>query len=363
MWWVIEAVLWSCKGIVFLCLSGFVYQVIKTKRDKKLFPPSGKMIDVDGYRLHINIQGKGKPAVILDSGLGGASLDWALVQPKISEHTLVCSYDRAGIGWSDESSNKRTCQNMVDELHMLLHKAEIPAPYVLVGHSLGGINARLYASKYPNEVSGIVLVDAAHEDQMEKLPPPPGQNKLIKLLTNHRVLQFITYIGIPRLFFSLPSIQKLYDMFPINIRRAIFAKRSTTKYMKTSLKEMSCLKESLMQLKFSSEDLGNIPLVVITAGKEPEGKENGYSQKWIDEQSKIWKELQKELATLSENSTTLVAENSDHMIPYYQPTIIVDAVQEIMKKMHSSSLKQKVFSSGEGTISKDNNSKGIIRLQ
>ena len=127
-----------------LALSGMAYQTICTKLDKRRYPPIGKMVDIGGYSLHINYQGNKGPTVVLDSGQGCNSLDWALVQPSLAEFTRVCSYDRAGYGWSDESPKERSAGNMVDELHSLLHKADIPAPYILVGHSLGGVNVRLY---------------------------------------------------------------------------------------------------------------------------------------------------------------------------------------------------------------------------
>lgn len=351
MWWLIETGLWSFKGMVILCVIGFVYQIIKTQRDKKLYPPPGKMIDVGGYRLHINVQGEGKPAVVLDSGLGCSSLNWALVQPKLSESNLVCSYDRAGMGWSEESPNKRTCQNMVDELHTLLHKAAIPSPYILVGHSLGGVNVRLFASKFPSEVAGIVLVDAAHEDQVERLPPPPAQNKLVKLLSSHHFLQFIANIGVMRFLLSLPPVQKMYEMFPESTKKALLATRSTSKCIRASLQEASCLNESLKQLKSSSSNFGNQPLVVITAGKVPMSKETGCSQEWIDGQAKVWRELQKELVSKSENSKQLIAENSDHNIPHHQPAIIINAVFEMKQKMLSASLNQNLSLSGATTQS------------
>ena len=153
--------------VIALLLIGTIYQFISSKIDENAYPPPGKLVDIGGYRLHINCTGEGGPAVILDSGLGGNSLEWTLVQPKLAKFTRVCSYDRAGQGWSDESPLIRTSQNIVDELHTLLHKAEVPEPYILVGHSSGGINMRLYASYYPNEVAGVVLVDSAHEDQLK----------------------------------------------------------------------------------------------------------------------------------------------------------------------------------------------------
>ncbi len=126
--------------------------------------PLGRMVDVGGYRLHINCAGRGNPTVVLIAGSGDFSFDWSLVQPDVSRVTRVCSYDRAGIAWSDPGPTPRTMRQDAYELHKLLGAARVKGPYVLVGHSIGGLIARVYAEQYPDEVAGVVLVDPTHED-------------------------------------------------------------------------------------------------------------------------------------------------------------------------------------------------------
>jgi pimeloyl-ACP methyl ester carboxylesterase len=128
--------------------------------------------------LYIKCSGeerKGVPVVVLDAGMGSTSDVWSLVQPKVTQFARVCSYDRAGLGKSDRAPQAHTSADIVSDLHNLLTKAGVNPPYVLVGHSLGGMNARLYASKYPKEVVGMVLVDSTHEDENDRmiavLPP------------------------------------------------------------------------------------------------------------------------------------------------------------------------------------------------
>src|SRR5713226_519244 len=142
--------------LVLLAAAGLLYQGIASGVDASRYPAPGKLIDVGGYRLHINCTGTGSPTVILDAGLGGTSLDWSKVQPAVAHFTRVCSYDRAGYGWSDTGPGPRTSQQIVKELHLLLMHAQISGPYILVGHSLGGLNMRLYAYRYPGEVAGMV---------------------------------------------------------------------------------------------------------------------------------------------------------------------------------------------------------------
>ena len=128
-------------------------------------PAPGLMVRVGDHRLHLYCSGRGEPTVILDSGLGGNSLDWVSVQPGVAEYTRVCTYDRAGYGWSELGPLPRTSKRIAEELHTLLERAGVAGPYVLVGHSFGGYNVRLFASHYPEKTAGVILLDSAHEDQ------------------------------------------------------------------------------------------------------------------------------------------------------------------------------------------------------
>jgi pimeloyl-ACP methyl ester carboxylesterase len=139
--------------------TAILYQNISAARDRRRFPPLGRIVDVDGTRLHVYEQGQGSPVVILESGIGASSLSWANVQPGIAAFTRVISYDRAGLGWSACPRVPRSVPAMVDELGSLLARVNAAPPYVLVGHSFGGLLVRAYAGLYPREVSGLVLVD------------------------------------------------------------------------------------------------------------------------------------------------------------------------------------------------------------
>ena len=133
------------------------------------FPPPGRVIDVGGWRLHLDCAGEpraGQPTVILEAGIGDFSVEWSLVQPKVSRFARVCSYDRAGNGWSDIGPHPRTFRQIVYELHTLLAAAGENPPYVLVGHSYGGWLVRMFQATYPNQVAGMVLVDAGAEDPL-----------------------------------------------------------------------------------------------------------------------------------------------------------------------------------------------------
>ena len=145
---------------IFCCGAGFCFG---QSHDPK---PAGKLVDIGGYRLHISTKGKGSPAVIFIAGSQAFSFDWALVAPAISKVTQTVTYDRPALAWSDPGPMPRSFEQDVYELHVLLEKAGVKPPYILVGHSLGGILARKFEKRYPGEVKGMVLVDATSENTM-----------------------------------------------------------------------------------------------------------------------------------------------------------------------------------------------------
>jgi pimeloyl-ACP methyl ester carboxylesterase len=156
-------------GFMFLCtLCGMLMPTLSEGAPSPTLEreptPLGQLVDIGGYRLHTLITGKGGPTVVLLTGMGDFSFVWSRVQPQVAKFARVCSYDRAGDAWSDPGPTPRTMKQEVYELHLLLQKAKLKPPYVLVGASYGGLLSRLYAEAYPNEVAGMVLVDSTHEN-------------------------------------------------------------------------------------------------------------------------------------------------------------------------------------------------------
>ncbi len=314
--------------IAFLLLSGITYQWISTKIDERKYPALGRLIDVGGYKLHANIQGSNLtgPVVVFESGWGCNSLEWTLVQSEVSKFVKTISYDRAGQGWSEDSPLERTSENIVDELHSLLQAEGESGPYILVGHSFGGINARLYASRYPDEVIGLVLVDSAHEDQMEKFPPMPKINTNLAL--------FMTYVGAMRLSTYSGAYKELFQGIPLQVQSMIRARSSTGSSVRSVLKEGVVLEKSHNQLKIAGGNLVDKPLVVITAGKPLGEQAIGLSQEMADQMSAAWIELQKDLVLKSTKGEQIIAGESGHMIPHEQPEIIVEAIRKMVAQLN-----------------------------
>lgn len=301
-------------GIVLLLGGGAIFQTVASSRT--LHHPPGSLIDVGGYRMHLYCTGQGSPAVILDAGHGDSWLTWQKVQPRIAEFTKVCSYDRAGMGWSDPSPKPRTSKAVAAELHTLLHRASISPPYVLVGHSLGGMNVRAYSDAYRQDVAGIVLEDSAHPDQMARLP------QAIKQLENRyavffRVMQDSMPFGIPRIMgFCDPGATA----------------ECSSVSMREIAAELAALDESSAEVR-AAGPLGNMPLVVLS--RDPSSATPGLSPDVGKSANEVWRQLQEELAHLSTNSTHLIAIGSGHYIHRDKPDLFVGAVRELVLKIRS----------------------------
>jgi len=306
--------------LALLALTGLLYQSIASAVDASSYPPPGKLIDVGGYRLHLYCTGTGRPGsptVILEAGLGSTSLEWSKVQPGVASFTRVCSYDRAGYGWSDTGPLPRTSGRIVAELHTLLVKAGIPGPYVLVGHSFGGLNVRLYAYTYPQQVAGLVLVDSSHEEQVrypELRPTAGGQ------LT---VCQALSPFGIVRLLGLANGIAAEY---PPTVQPVVKAQNDQTRFCQTVNGEYAAWDESSAQVHTARHPLGRLPLVVLTRGVEGNFFQ-GNAGKQVDA---AWLALQKDLASLSTNSTQMIATRSGHYIPLDQPDLVIAAIKQVL---------------------------------
>jgi len=295
MRWTAKALLWLVVALVVLAVIGAIYQAIATERDERAYPPPGHLVNVGGYSLHINCVGEGSPTVILESALGAMSAHWVRVQQVVAETTRVCAYDRAGMGWSEPGPEPRDARQISSELHTLLKNADTEGPYVLVGHSYGGLYARMYAARYPNEVAGVVLVDSSHPEQFTRSPEGRAMYEQIRRLG--AVIPFLTRLGVTRLFNVYPAHPDL----PPQQRAQIEAFNSSTRQVATTAAEFRATPETTAQVR-STGTLGDKPLAVISAG----------------EQSSSWLELQDELAALSSDSIHHVVEGATHESLLYE---------------------------------------------
>ncbi len=316
--------------VVFLLLAGVVYQFVATKIDEYRYPAPGEMVDVGGYSMHLYCTGEGgAPTVVMDSGAGGSVLDWQLVQPEVAGFARVCTYDRGGAGWSELGAQPRTSEQFVEELHTLLGNAGVQEPYVLVGHSLGGTNMQLYASRYPDEVAGMVLVDSALEDLdllpiTESLQGSPVWTKIYAMTGVVRLVNMLGPVGYP--FSELP---------PDSADEAL-AISSSTRQLYESADEASSIRESFEQQLAAPMLLGDKPLIVLTAGPlQLQGM--GLSQEQMDQMDEAHTRTQAALTQGSQNSEQTIAEDSGHYIHLEQPDLVVDAIGQVVEAARNGS--------------------------
>jgi pimeloyl-ACP methyl ester carboxylesterase len=265
--------------------------------------PDFETMTVGGLQLRYFSSGEGTPTVVLDQGHGisveesltlSRTIGWAHVVREVSKSTRMFVHDRAGLGWSDAAPHPRASLEMVEDLHALLEKTQIPPPYVLVGHSLGGFNVRVFAGRYPNEVAGMVLVDSSHPDQWARYADiVPRETPTDGPLLNRIRRQFST----------------------LNLLGGIDLKASATQVRDINW-------------------LGTKPLVVVS--RSPHSMPVPVPRLPADvaqEMEKVWSELQADLVTLSANSRQVIANHAGHLIQMEEPQLVIDAITDVVRQV------------------------------
>lgn len=331
--------------VVLLTAVGALYQWIETQRDLRRFPPLGRWVDVGGVRMHLYEGGSGSPAVVLESGISATSISWALVQPEIAKFTRVCSYDRAGLGWSDSAKAPRTPLQLARELRDLLQAAGIPGPYVLVGHSFGGLVIRAFAARYASEVAGLVLVDPLRPEDW--WPTSEKQKKMIAravLLSRRGAL--LARVGVVRGCLALVMggrrfIPKLaarvssrrggsavterlageIGKLPRNTWPMVAAHWSDPKSFTAMARHIETLPESVAEMA-GKPVAGGLPVTLITGAKTPEAE-----QGW-------------DPALVGPEVVHVVAQRSGHWVQLDEPELVVHAVRDIVGRAVAGALRR-----------------------
>jgi pimeloyl-ACP methyl ester carboxylesterase len=253
--------------------------------------------DAGGVNLYLICWGQGSPTVVFDAGSGADSNTWAKVLLDLRYHVRVCAYDRASMGKSDSQTGLRTSEQMAEQLHTLLTSANVQGPYLVVGHSFGGMNMLVFADRYPNEVAGVVLVDSVHPDLWQQLSavvlPTPAPNESYDLSELRK-------------FLDLGSAASDYPE-PMD--------------MATTLAQVRAVKS-----------LGNVPLAVLVATDPTKSRWGNIPDDLKARLDKIWLELDKEYLNLSSDSSLVLAEHSGHSIQQDEPQVVIDAILKLVDK-------------------------------
>ena len=315
--WLKRIALGLAIAIGSLAAIGAIYQLIATAIDRRAFPPPGQLIDVGGFQMHLHCAGAnvgGSSTVILEKGLGSTSSAWTLVQPEVAKATRVCSYDRAGTGWSDSSPEPRDARQIARELHTLLQNANIPGPYILVGWSMGGLYTREYAGQYGDQVAGLVLVDSSHPDQWTSTPG--GQKQFESNARIYSLAPILARLGVMRLM----GLRQPASGLPTPYNEQLTASFAATKDWDAQSAEFLDSPASMTQVR-ESKLPDNLPLFVLTA------TEHSMSP----EQEDLWQVWQTDLALLSTNSIHQIVEGADHASFWRDPTMVKPSVAAILQ--------------------------------
>jgi pimeloyl-ACP methyl ester carboxylesterase len=308
------------------------------------FPPPGHLVDVGGFRLHINSSGEGSPAVILDAALGGSSVSWTLVQPALSTLTRVCSYDRAGFGWSEAGPPPRTAGRIAEELRTLLANARVPPPFILVGHSFGGFVMRIFAARYRADVAGLVLVDPAHPEDWVR-PAPKEQIKIDRGIRLCRIGAGAARRGVARVVAALAGVGAFGLALGLArvISRGGLSKEDAgilAPAWKLPRHARQPLREFWTHPKFFDALGSQIETICDSAAQTLEAGADGYGDLPLvtiscTDPGEYRLRQQEALARLSTRGRHLVASNSGHWVPLDEPQIVIDTIASLLAEVRA----------------------------
>jgi pimeloyl-ACP methyl ester carboxylesterase len=276
--------------VLALASNGAGYETVAEATDAHAHRMPGQLVDVGGHRLHLSCTGTGSPTVVLEAGGGEMAANLGWITPAIARSTRVCVYDRAGRGWSEPTDAPQDGIGIATDLHTLLHRAGVPGPYVLAGHSFGGLYVLTFADRYPDEVAGMVLVDStAPAAPGTSTAAGPGESDVLKRIS--ALTSAGARFGLGRIYAQLS-----YDELPAQSRDEVRARGATANTLRSTLDEYAQASASVREAA-ALRDFGHKPLVVLTAGVGSDA---------------AWSTAQARLAKLSSNTAHRVVDGATH---------------------------------------------------
>jgi pimeloyl-ACP methyl ester carboxylesterase len=324
--------------MLVLLATGAIYQAIASARDEKTYKPVDQMVDVDGVQMRLDCRGSGSPTVVLEAGGQSPSFVWVRIQDEVAKFTRVCSYDRAGYGWSDSIHETLYPKKVADMLHTLLKNGGEMPPYLMVGHSFGGVYIRTFTAEYPDEVVGMVLVDSSHDNQNELTPPALAQSpKYAQIkkgaVTSLRLIQFAEPIGLLRAIKFLDAGVASYSL-PGQETGSVLAQMYRTGFM------WAYSRETIMMMNYSSQPakLGDLPLIVLSRKIDAEDMvvqipPTLQSTELAQQMAEVANGMQAELAALSTRGKWIIVEDSGHFIQLDKPQVVIDAIRDVFEQV------------------------------
>ena len=330
--WLTRIGLGIAAVVILVLAASTAYEAYARHGARSEFPPPGRMIDIGGRGIHLDCRGQSAPTVVFEAGLDTyGSLSWSAVQDSVAAFTRACTYDRAGIMWSDPKDGAQHADAVADDLHAALAAAGEKGPFILVGHSLGGIYILDYAKKFGDQVAGLVFVDASHPDQNRRLRAA-GYTQLTQAASSPVVLlSKLTWTGWTRLL----GDNETFPNLPAGAAAASKAYASVS--MAAAMSEAVNLERTLSDVG-AAPALGSRPIVVLTAMQPfPDAvlKSQNLTRSDGLKVQAIWKELHDEEARWSSNSRHQLVPDSTHYIQFVRPDVVSDAVREVVHAVRS----------------------------
>jgi pimeloyl-ACP methyl ester carboxylesterase len=293
-----------------------------------------QLIEVGGgRRINMYCRGNGSPTVVFDAGLGDSSIAWARVQPVIAKDTRTCSYDRAGLAFSDAANRPSTAGNDVEDLHAALRAAHVPPPYVLVGHSSAGLAVRIFADRYRNEVVGLVVVDGSHEDQEARYKAIATPDLLATWGDNLKDTSCVDAAKGGSIPVDSPAFEKCVGendpQYSQAINEAMLKYGASLKWQEAYASETrSVFAASADETRATRKDFGDMPIIALTHAPNPPGK--GVTQELQNTRTLLWEDLHNQIAAMSTHGVNEIVPRSSHAIQTDRPEIVIDAIRQVM---------------------------------
>lgn len=327
-------------SVIMILAVGAMFQLAMSQWENHRYPPRGKLVDIGGLRLHISCTGMGNPTVIMEAGPNDSLIAWQLVQPEISRFTRVCSYDRAGFGWSDAPNEPRTSSNVAEELDRLLTRAGVAGPYVLVAFEYGALNIRMFTSRHREQVVGMVLVDPVHPDMHHRDPfrrPTGAHDRFHRFVSDARYEAIIWSVplGVPRI---LGWCRKTYAFPNEPAEWTRLASEAAAQYcrLRAWRTEAAQARDEDGSMPAMTGPFGALPMVVVSHDPQFGAFRRFFPPPRAAKAEETWTEMQEQLRGLSSRSKRVVARGSCRYVQVYRPELVVAAVHEIVNDARGS---------------------------
>jgi pimeloyl-ACP methyl ester carboxylesterase len=307
--------LWAAIVSVALLGAGYIYEQARELADRRRYPPPGKLVDVGDQRMHLLCEGDAAgPTVVIEQGIGSPSIVWRAVQTAIAQFARVCTYDRPGFLWSDPAATSRSLEDRVADLHALLKRADVPSPYILVGHSMGGLLVRQFARAHPDLVAGLVLVDSPDETTVFRHALQPVFAQGVRM---QQILGVLCRFGVLRLVGRFVPMLMLPDD---EVGYALCVRPRHAAAVADDMRAMMNASAAIRQ-PAAPGSMGDCPLIVLAHGVPFPPMAAAMEEGWSDGLRRV--------ADLSTDSELVVAHKSGHLIYVDEPDLVVESVRRV----------------------------------